>query len=135
MINVINARTKNAESLSRKVSNNTVDTTYVLFFLALELGNSLNIFKLDSVVMVITLLSVLVLPYWLNNKRGKFADWLLFRCLISISAVVFGVIFRQSLGTFIPEVYGFLPMTFLIITSMLSVYFQFYTFLKLRIVK
>jgi hypothetical protein len=135
MINVINSRIRNNEKASPRANNNTVDTTYVMFFLALELGNSLNLLQLDSFVMAITLLSVLVLPFWLNNEIGKFSDWLLFRSLISLAAFTFGVVFRESLGTFIPEVYGFLPMTLLIITSILSVYFQFYSFLKLKFVK
>ncbi len=119
----------------RREDNNTIDTNYVLFFLAVELGNSFKGFNFEIFILSLTLISFLVLPYWLNNNRGLFADWILTRSVISLFAIGFGVVFQQTLGVLIPEVYGFLPMTFLIITAFLSVYFQFYSLLKLRIVK
>jgi hypothetical protein len=118
-----------------KKANNTIDTSYVLFFLAMEFGNGLNGFSLDNIVLGTTLVSVLVLPFWLNRERTNITEWILVRGIIAILAIGLGVIFRQNLGTLIPEIYGYLPMTFLIISGMLSVYFQFYSFLKLRIVK
>jgi hypothetical protein len=118
-----------------KKANNTIDTSYVLFFLAMELGSGLGNFRLDDMVLVITTLSVLVLPYWLNNERTNITEWILVRGIIAMSAIGLGVVFRQNLGVLIPEIYSYLPMTFLIISGILSVYFQFYSFLKLRTVK
>jgi hypothetical protein len=125
-----------AKRRAKKV-NNTIDTSYVLFFLAVEFGNGLNGFTLDldNVVLGLTMVSILVLPFWLNSERKSLSEWVLVRGIVAISAIGLGVIFRQNLGTSIPEIYGYLPMTFVIISGMLSVYFQFYSFLKLRIVK
>jgi hypothetical protein len=124
----------NAKRRAAKV-NSTIDTSYVLFFLALEFGNGLNGFSLDNLALGITLIAVLVLPFWLNKERTNISEWVLVRGIVAILAIGLGVVFHQNLGTNIPEIYGYLPMTFVLISGMLSVYFQFYSFLKLRIVK
>ena len=114
----------------------TLETTFVLFFLAIEFGRSFSGFTLDSVVMGITLLMVAVLPYFLPaNEKPDFGSWILGRSAITLLAVLLGVIFKQSLGVFLPETFRFLPMTLLIVTAMLSCYIQFYSFLKLRVAK
>ena len=135
MENAVKTNAKRRGRVRREHNNTTIDTNYVLFFLGLELGNSFKGFSFEIFILSLTLISFLVLPYWLNNNRGLFTDWILTRSVIAMLAIGFGVVFQQTLGVLIPEVYGFLPMTFLIITAFLSVYFQFYAFLKLRIVK
>ena len=61
--------------------------------------------------------------------------WILGRSAITVFAVLLGVLFKQSVGVFLPETFRFLPMTLLIVAAMLSCYIQFYGFLKLRFVK
>ncbi len=134
MENVIKVNAKRSGRVKRE-NNNTIDTNYVLFFLAVELGNSFRGLSFEIFILSLTLISFLILPYWLNKNTGLFPDWILTRSVIALFAIGFGVVFQQTLGVLIPEIYGFLPMTFLIITAFLSVYFQFYSFLKLRIVK
>ncbi len=113
-----------------------IETTFVLFFLAVEFGRSFSGFTLDSVFLALTLLMVAVLPYFLpSNEKPDFGIWLLGRSLIAVFAVLLGVIFKQSVGVILPETFRFLPMTLLIITAMFSCYIQFYGFLKLRFVK
>lgn len=113
-----------------------VDTTFVLFFLAVEVGQTLGVIRLDTIILAVSLLFVLVLPYFLQSgEKPNFGNWLLGRCSITVFAVLLGVIFRQSLGTFLPETFRFLPMTLLIVTAMLSCYIQFYGFLRLRLAK
>jgi flagellar biosynthesis protein FliQ len=114
-----------------------IDTTFVLFFLAVELGQSETFFSLDTALVAITLGMVMALPYFVNADEEKPAltDWLLGRALISVFAVVLGVMFRQALGTVLPETLRFLPMTLLIVTAMVSCYVQFYSFLKIRLAK
>ena len=113
-----------------------VETTFVLFFLALEFGQSFSGLTLDGVCLAITLLMVMILPYFLpSDEKATFGDWLLGRSLIAGFAVLLGVIFKQSLGVVLPETFRFLPMTLLIVTAMLSCYIQFYSFLKLRMAK
>ncbi len=86
--------------------------------------------------MALTLLMVAVLPYFLpSNEKQSFGSWLLGRSAITLLAILLGVIFKQSVGVFLPETFRFLPMTLLIVTAMLSCYIQFYSFLKLRMAK
>jgi len=113
-----------------------IDTTFVLFFLAIEFGRSFQGFALDSLFLALTLLMLIVLPYFLpSGEKPNFANWLLGRSLITGFAVLLGVIFKQSLGVFLPETFRFLPMTLLMAMTMVSCYIQFYSFLKLRLIK
>lgn len=119
-----------------KNKNFAVETTFVLFFLAVEFGRGFNGLTLDGVFLALTLLMVMVLPYFLQaDEKPKFKGWLLGRSLITIFALLLGLMFRQSIGVVLPETFRFLPMTLLIVTAMLSCYIQFYSFLKLRLAK
>jgi len=112
------------------------DTTFVLFFLALEFGRTFSSLSLDNIFLCLTLLIVMVLPYFLAaNEKPNFSGWLFGRSLIAGFAMLLGMMFKQSLGVVLPETFKFLPMTLLIITAMLSCYIQFYGFLKLRLAK
>ncbi len=112
-----------------------IDTTFVLFFLAVEFGQIINNFALDTAFFAITLLMLIVLPYFLSSdEKPKFGNWVLGRTLIAAFAVSVGVMFKQSLSV-LPEMFRFLPMTLLIVTAMLSCYIQFYGLLKLRLAK
>lgn len=112
-----------------------IDTTFVLFFLAVEFGQIINNFAFDTVFFAAALLMLLVLPYFLPSAdKPKFGNWVLGRTLIAAFAVSIGVAFKQSLGV-LPEMFKFLPMTLLIVTAMLSCYIQFYGLLKLRLAK
>ena len=114
----------------------TVDTSFVLFFLALEFGRTFFSVSLDNVFMFITLLTVAVLPYFLlTNEKPTFGKWLFGRSLIVGLAILLGMMFKQSLGAVLPETFRFLPMTLLMVTAMLSCYIQFYGFFKLRLAK
>ena len=114
-----------------------VETTFVLFFLAIELGQSFSLFALDSLLLAATLLMIAVLPYFLysSEEKPRFGNWLFGRILIAGFALLLGVAFKQTLGVVLPETFRFLPMTLLIATAMISCYIQFYGFLKLRPVK
>jgi len=112
-----------------------IDTTFVLFFLAVEFGQMLGNFALDTVFFAAALLTLLVLPYFLPSEdKPSFGNWVLGRTLIAAFAVSVGVMFKQSLSV-LPEMFRFLPMTLLIVTAMLSCYIQFYGLLKLRLAK
>ena len=112
-----------------------IDTTFVLFFLAVEFGQIIGNFTLDTAFFAVTLLMLLVLPYFLpSDDKPSFGNWVLGRTLIAAFAVSVGVMFKQSLSV-LPEMFRFLPMTLLIVTAMLSCYIQFYGLLKLRLAK
>lgn len=114
-----------------------VDTTFVLFFLALEYGRAVQAFSVDGLLMGVTMLMVLILPYFLpsNFERPTFGNWLLARGAVALFGMVLGVAFKQSLGVMLPESLRFMPMTFLILASMVSCYIQFYGLMKLRLAK
>lgn len=117
-------------------TNLNVDTTFVLFFLAMDLGQNLGVLRFDTIFMAITLLAIAVLPYFINSdEKTEFGNWLLGRALIMGFALMLGLIFKQTLGVVLPESLRFLPFTLLIITAMLSCYVQFYSFFKLRFSK
>lgn len=114
-----------------------IDTTFVLFFLAIEFGQTFQLFSLDGIFLALTLAAIAVLPYFLPSpgEKPEFSNWILGRGLITGFGILLGVMFKQSLGVVLPEMFRFLPMTLLIITAMLSCYIQFYSLLKLRLVK
>lgn len=113
-----------------------VDTSFVLFFLAIEFGRTFFTLSFDNAFMFLTVLTVAILPYFLlSDEKPTFGSWILGRSLIVGFAVLLGAMFKQSLGVVLPETFRFLPMTLLIVTAMLCCYIQFYSFLKLRLAK
>ncbi len=116
--------------------NFSVDTTFVLFFLAVEFGRTFFSLSFDNIFMFATLLMVAVLPYFLlSSEKPTFGNWIFGRSLIAGFAVLLGAMFKQTLGVVLPETFRFLPMSLLIVTAMLSCYIQFYGFFKLRLIK
>lgn len=113
------------------------DTLAVLFFLALEYGRAVQAASMDGFLMGTTMIMVLVLPYFLPTRWAKpqFGNWLVARAIVATSAIFLGVAFPQSLGAVLPETLRFMPLTFLILASMVSCYIQFYSLLKLRPIK
>lgn len=114
-----------------------IDTTFVLFFLGIELGTSEKFLAFDTLFIALTLGMVMALPYFLSeeDERPAFGNWMLGRLAIAAFAVILGLMFKQALGTVLPETLGSLPMTLLVITAMLSCYIQFYSFFKFRLAK
>ena len=113
-----------------------VDTSFVLFFLAVEFGRTIFSLTFDNVFLFSTLVAVAVLPYYLlSDEKPTFGNWLLGRGLIVGLAILLGAMFARSLGVVLPETFRFLPMTLLIAAAMVSCYIQFYGFFKLRLAK
>lgn len=130
------SRIKRAQTEMSENRGFAIETTFVLFFLAVEFGQSFSGLTLDGVFLALTLLMIIVLPYFLpSDEKPSFKSWLLGRSFITIFAVSLGLMFKQSVGVVLPETFRFLPMTLLIVTAMLSCYIQFYGFLKLRLAK
>jgi hypothetical protein len=111
-----------------------IDTAFVLFFLAMEYGRSARMLSLDAVLLAVTMVMLIVLPYFLPSRHEKplLGDWLIGRTASALCGVILGVGFKQSLGVGLPESIRFMPMTFLILSSMVSCYIQFYGLMKLR---
>lgn len=114
-----------------------LDTTFVLFFLAVDFGQSLQAAGLDVMLSGIVLGMVIVLPYFFGwgDDRPEFTRWIFGRTTIALLAVVLGLMFRASLGVVLPEMFRFLPMTLLILTAVLSCYLQFYAMIRFRLAR
>ena len=114
-----------------------IDTTFVLFFLALEFGRTLELFSIDGLLMAITTVMVLVMPYFLpsEDERPAFSRWLLGRGAVACLGSLVGAAFGRSVGVLLPEMLKFLPMTLLIVAATISCYVQFYGLMKLRLAK
>lgn len=127
------AATSLTKARTSENSNFAIDTTFVLFFLAVDLGQNLNVVAFDTIFLGLTLLAVAVLPYFIqSDEKPEFGNWLLGRSLIVVFAIMLGLMFKQTLGVVLPESFRFLPFTLLIVTAMLSCYIQFYSFFRLR---
>jgi Na+-translocating ferredoxin:NAD+ oxidoreductase RnfA subunit len=127
-------RTENGQSRIADNKGFAVETTFVLFFLAVEFGQSADGFAFDSMFLSLTLVMFAVLPYLLYSKNEKpnFSKWIFGRSLIAAFAILLGAMFKQSLGVVLPETFRFLPLTLLVATAMICCYIQFYGFIKLR---
>jgi len=113
------------------------DTTLVLFFLAVDFGQSLNSFGIDTLFSSLTLAMLVVLPYFLpvEGEKPALGTWLFGRTVIGLFAMATGAMFGQTLGTVLPETLRFLPMTLLIAAAMFSCYLQFYGILRVRLAR
>lgn len=115
----------------------SLDTTFVLFFLAVEYGRAVRFLSLDGVLMGTTMLMVLALPYFLPSREAKptFSNWIAGRTAIAILGMIIGACFSWSAGTLLPEAVKFLPLAALILAAAVSCYIQFYSLMRLRPVK
>ena len=114
-----------------------VDTTFVLFFLAVDFGQHITTFGADSAFSLVTLGLLLTVPYLLpsDGEKPEFTGWLLGRGLIAAFGITLGLAFHRSLGVVLPEAFRFLPMTFVVLTAMLSCYLQFYAIIRFRLAR
>jgi uncharacterized membrane protein len=117
--------------------SNSIDSTFVLFFLAVELGRSSDVFATDTVLLAITTLMLMVLPYFLSTEiyANAFGGWLFGRIVIALFGCFMGFGFERSLDVILPHSLTFLPMTCLIVAATVSCLFQFYGMMKLRLVR
>lgn len=114
-----------------------MDTMIVLFFLAIEYGRAVQAYSMDGLLMGITMAMICVLPYFLPStaERPTFSNWILARGGFALMGMIFGVALTRGAGTILPETLRYIPMTFLILASMVSCYIQFYGLMKLRLAK
>ena len=114
-----------------------VDTTFVLFFLAVDVGQSLQKFGLDTAFSALTLGMVIVLPYFLpgDEDRPEFTRWLMGRIVITLLATVLGAMFGQALGVVLSETFSYLPMTLVIVAAVASSYLQLCAMIRFRLAR
>lgn len=113
-----------------------LDTAFVLFFLAVDTGQRLT-FGSEDILAGITLVMFLVLPFFLphDGEKPGFGKWVLARTAVTCAALVTGMFFARSLGTFLPEITRFLPLTLLIVAGAVSCCVQFNKLLGVRLAK
>ena len=112
----------------------TLDTTFVLFFLAMDLGQTSFGLDLGSLISGITLLSFLVLPYFLFSEGSLgFARWLTGRGMVAVTGAMLGLVLNQAVGTLLPETFRYVPMSLLIVAAIICCNIQIYAILKNRL--
>lgn len=114
-----------------------LDTTFVLFFLAVDLGQGFQRMGFDTLLSLLTLMMLIVLPYFMpgDAEKPNFTPWVLGRAAIAAYATVLGIMFGQSLGVVLPETFGYLPMTLVIVTAMASCCLQLCAMIKFRLAR
>ncbi|MCB1025686.1 MAG: hypothetical protein KDB79_14915, partial [Acidobacteria bacterium] len=86
-----------------------------------------------TLLMVVALFAVAVFPFFLMTDEDiSIGQWLSGRASIVGLALLLGALFNMSVGVVFPEVFSFLPFTFLMLTAMVSCYIQFYKFFRFR---
>lgn len=110
-----------------------VDTTFVLFFLALDTGQRLT-FGIEGLLSAVTISMFIVLPYFLPSQGEKpaFERWVLGRSAIALFAIALGGVFGMSLGVLLPDTLRFVPFTLLIAAGVVSCCIQFGNVIRFR---
>ena len=126
----------NESSIGSTASGYGLDTALVLFFLTIEFGRGVQFFTIDGALMSMTMAMLVVLPYFLPAAEGpSFGRWLAVRSVVATLGITLGLASGQSAGAVVGNIASLLPMTFLILTGMVSCYIRFYSLLKLRLAK
>jgi hypothetical protein len=108
------------------------DTTFVLFFLSMDLGQR-GFFSVDGIIMSIALMAVMLMPYLFEtNDEVSFGRWAVERCFIAGFGMFTGLAFNASVGTVFPETLESLPFTLVIMASMVSCFLTFASLLGFR---
>ncbi len=76
----LTTRYRNAHSEVAGEQDFAIDTSFVLFFLAVEFGRTFFSLSLDNIFLFTTLLMVAILPYFLlSNEKPTSEMWLFIR--------------------------------------------------------
>ena len=113
----------------------TLDTTFVLFFLAMDLGQTSVGMNLESAISGITLAAFWVMPYFLfsEGERVGFARWMIGRGMVAVTGAMFGLVLGQAEGTLLPDTFRYVPMSLLIVAAIICCNIQIYAILKNRL--
>lgn|SRR5690606_15338114 len=113
----------------------TLDTTLVLFFLAMDVGSSQLSWSLG--LSAITLAAFAVLPFFLpfSGDRETFGRWVSGRVIVAGVGATLGLMLGQAVGSVLPEYFRFVPMTLLIVAAIICCNVQIYGILKYRLAR
>lgn len=112
------------------------DTTFVLFFLAVDCGRRFE-FGIDGLLSLLTLAAFIAVPYLLpfDGDKPAFEGWVIGRIFITLFAFVLGMLFDLTVGVIFPEVFGYAPMTLLIVSALVSFFAQFSNIIRFRLAR
>jgi len=112
-----------------------VDTTIVLFFLAVLLGSAFPANAIDAGLSFTTLAAFIVLPYFLtgDDAMPSFGVWALGRVFIAVLGMLAGALFYSALGKALPEAFKYVPMSLLLVAATASAIVQFYVIIRVRL--
>lgn len=135
MQNVLTIENTNEERESAQFF--AIDTTFVLFFLAVEIGTSAIGFDIGSALGFMTLAMFVTVPYLLpfSGERPAFLPWAAGRAAIAVLGLLGGLALGSAAGTLLPESVKFLPMWLLIASAFFSGSFQLYGIMRPRLAK
>jgi hypothetical protein len=127
--------TKTREGEAENAGSFELDTTFVLFFLAMDIGSAALSWSLGP--SAITLAAFAVLPYFLPFSGGNesFGKWLSGRLIVAAVGATLGLMLGQAVGTVLPEVFRFVPLTLLIVAAIICCNVQIYGILKHRLAR
>ncbi|HQU92965.1 MAG TPA: hypothetical protein PLK77_11745 [Pyrinomonadaceae bacterium] len=125
------------ESESESASQFTLDTTFVLFFLAMDLGQASLTLSFATALQLVTLVVFLVVPYFLpfTGDQQGFSRWIVGRIVVGAVGVTLGLMLGQAIGTVLPDAFRFVPMTLLIVAAIICCNVQIYGILKHRLAR
>jgi hypothetical protein len=112
-----------------------LDTTFVLFFLAMELASSISSLDFGTFLSIFTIGIFVVLPYFLSfaGEKPEFTVWLLGRVFIAIVGLIGGLAIQFGAGTVFSESARFLPMTLLVISGIFCAGSQIRDIIRVRL--
>jgi hypothetical protein len=112
-----------------------LDTALVLFFLAADLGRSLKLVDLGTVLSVLTILAFIVFPYFLpfEKERPQFLNWTFVRLSVAITGIVAGMGLDVLVEVYFMENLKFFPMTLLIFSGIFCAITQIRDIIRFRL--
>lgn len=114
-----------------------MDTTFVLFFLAMDIGVTAGTFGFELILSILTLSMFAAAPYLLPfaGEKPEFRGWLIGRIFIATVAVLAGFAIQNAAGIVLPGNVRYVPMTLLIVAGIFCAYTQIYATMKVRLAR
>jgi len=114
-----------------------MDTTFVLFFLAMDIGASFSGLGFELILSAMTAAMFIAAPYLLpfSGEKPEFRGWLLGRLFIAVIGVIGGLAVQAAAGNVLPESVKYMPMTLLIVAGILCAFSQFYAMIRIRLAR
>jgi len=127
----------NSRVQAANASRFVMDTTFVLFFLAMDMGTSVGAFSFDLILSGLTLAMFTAAPYLLPfaGVKPEFNGWLIGRVFIALIGVIGGVSVKFAAGTVLPEAIKYVPMMLLIVAGIFCAYTQIYAMIRVRLAR